>query len=360
MADFTSTILSVNPEMILIARYSRRLTQAELARKIGVSQARVSKLENGLISATNEDLNGLCGALDYPPRFFRRRWELEGPSIHEMYHRKRSRVAASLLNQVYAVATIQREQLNLLLQSTQTIDHDFQAFPVDEFDGDVERVARIVRAMWRLPLGPVENLTRAVERAGGVVVLSAFGTKRIDGMSTWRAQSPPIFWLNRELPPDRWRWTLAHELGHVLLHSEGDSRVEMESEADRFAAEFLLPRAEIKPHLVGLSLMRLAALKRRWKVSMQALIMRAYHLRMITERKRRDLFVALSREGYRIREPVELDPPAEIPSRIDELMRFHTRELGYSESDLTDMLSSNPHDLHQLRSVMRPMLRVVT
>ena len=350
---------TVNPEMILLGRYSRGITQAELAQRLNVSQARVSKMENGVMSPTEQDLEGLCVALDYPPTFFKRRWVMEGPGIHEMHHRKRKSVAASLLNQVYAKASIQREQVGLLLQSSDSIDHAFQAFDIQEFDGKVSRIARTVHAMWRLPLGPVHNVTKTIERAGGFVLITDFGTKQIDGISTWPSRLPPIFWLNKDLPPDRWRWTLVHELGHILMHSRSDVRDEMEAEADQFAAEFLIPAAEIKPHLVGLSLSKLAALKRQWKVSMQALIMQAYHLGVISDRQRRHMFMQLSRAGYRMREPAELDPPPELPARVNELIRFHQTELGYTEAAVQELLGVYERDLDDLVPGERPLLRMV-
>ena len=48
--------------------------------------------------------------------------------------------------------------------------------------------------------------------------------------------------MNSDMPGDRHRFNLAHELGHALMHRH--STGECESEANRFAAEFLMPKEE--------------------------------------------------------------------------------------------------------------------
>src|SRR5690606_12170407 len=79
--------------------------------------------------------------------------------------------------------------------------------------------ATMLRAAWRMPIGPVRNLLRWVESAGVIVVEEDFGTHRIDGMSQWAGDHAVII-LNTVLPTDRKRLTIAHELGHLVLHSQ--------------------------------------------------------------------------------------------------------------------------------------------
>jgi Zn-dependent peptidase ImmA (M78 family) len=104
------------------------------------------------------------------------------------------------------------------------------------------------------------------------------------------------------IPVDRKRWTLAHELGHLVLHSEfvtGD----VEAEADEFAAEFLMPGEMIRPALRKPKLGTLIDLKQEWGVSIAALIQRACSLQAITLTERTRLFKLLSAKGFRIVEP---------------------------------------------------------
>jgi len=148
---------------------------------------------------------------------------------------------------------------------------------------------------------------------------------------------PPVFFINAFSPMDRLRFTLCHELGHVIMHRSIDP--DMERQADEFAAEFLMPARDIKPYLVDISLAKLADLKRYWKVSMAALLKRATDLEVITPRKARSLWVELGKAGYRKREPVELDLPRESPSLLNEIIQAYTDDMEYSVSELALMLN---------------------
>ena len=113
---------------------------------------------------------------------------------------------------------------------------------------------------------------------------------------------------------------------------------DMEAEADAFAQEFLMPRQYIKHQLLNPTFSKLAGLKTYWKVSMQALIMRAASLGLISPRQKAYLFTQLSRAGYRLREPPERDPPTERPTAIVSLVAHHIRDLGYSASQMAASL----------------------
>jgi Zn-dependent peptidase ImmA (M78 family) len=183
-------------------------------------------------------------------------------------------------------------------------------------------------------------MTDVVENAGGIIVECDFDTHQIDGFTKWRGPTlPPLFFMNRSLPPDRWRWTLAHELGHAVMHTMQYPSEDMEHEADAFAQEFLLPRQYVRNEFVGLTFPKLAGLKTYWKVSIQALIARAHTIGAISPRQRTYMFMQWSRAGYRLREPAELDPPSEPPKTLSQLISDHLRRLGYSVQELARALN---------------------
>ena len=117
------------------------------------------------------------------------------------------------------------------------------------------------------------------------------------------------------------RLTLAHELGHLVMHEHPTE--DMEREADRFAAEFLMPEQDVALELYPMSLERAAALKTRWRVSMAALIRRARDLGKLTTWQYKNLFVQLGRLGYRTNEP---NPIAfEEPEFVNTIIRKRVR-----------------------------------
>jgi Zn-dependent peptidase ImmA (M78 family) len=200
-----------------------------------------------------------------------------------------------------------------------------------------EEIARLVREAWMLPKGPVPNMVELLESNGGIVIPCDFGTDLIDALSQRIEGLPILFFVNVAAPADRLRHTLAHELGHMVLHTVTvKSDEEMENEADAFAGAFLLPADEIRPQLRRFDLRQLANLKLHWKVSMAALAMRADQLKLITPYQSKMFWIEMSKLGYRKREPNE--PPKETPSLLRQMISFHTKKLGYSLSEMAKLL----------------------
>lgn len=329
---------AISPKMIVLGRQSRGLTQSQLAKKAGIPQARISKIESGLVDVSAEALARIAKALDYPEAFFTDDDELYGIDTSILYHRKRESLGAKILDKVHALINIRRKHIAKLLQGAelQPSKH-FPQFDLDEFEGRADQIAQAVRAAWVLPRGPIDNVTKAVEDAGGIIIRFDFETRLIDAISQWVPGFPPLFFVNKDVPGDRLRFSLAHELGHVVMHPKRLTP-DSESEADRFAANFLMPADQIRSHLLHVDIAKLAELKPYWKVAMSALLKRATDLGTITERHARTMWMRFNKAGYRLREPAELDIPVEEPRTLGKLLSFHRGALEYSVGDLARML----------------------
>ena len=339
------TTRELNPEMVRLARQSRGLTQTALASATGVSQSMIAKYEAGVKAVSSGHLAILSEALDYPARFFHQPVRRAG-SGSEIFHRKRARIPVGVLDRVYADATVRRMEIEALREALEGVFHfpPFPFYPIEEFEYDPEKIARTVRAAWDIPAGAVFNVTRTIEENGGVIVAHRFDN-RIDGFGCRTAGLPSVFHLNRDLPPDRWRWTLAHEIGHLVMHSEvSNPDKEAEEQAHRFAGEFLAPAHEIEPQLRSLRITSLGALKMEWKISMQALVMRARDLGAIDARQHKSLMVQLSKNGYRTREPVNLDPPVEQPTLLFDLVQYFEQSMEFSRAELLALLNIGETD----------------
>ena len=335
-----TAVTEFNPEMLVLARRSREMTQAHLAELSAVSPTTVSRYEAGTLSVTDDSLSRLATAVNYPVSFFCRKPTLVGAMGGAVFHRKQQSLPTKKLYRAHALAETRRLEITAMLNSLDINPSSLPEYPVELFEDDPEKIARSVRVAMNIPPGPIFNLTETLERSGCVVVAHDFGTYQIDGFSQ-RSKYPPCFLhLNSQLPPDRWRWTLAHELGHVVMHFEPMVPLkEVEDQANIFAAELLAPASEIGPQLDGLTFQKLGGLKREWKISMQALITRALHLGTISQGQRRSMYIRLSKAGYRTREPETLDPPVEKPSLMALLARRHLDELKYSRTELCELLA---------------------
>jgi Zn-dependent peptidase ImmA (M78 family)/transcriptional regulator with XRE-family HTH domain len=335
--------------MVALARESRGLSQSELAKLLSVSQGYISKVESDLLEPNPEMLERLAHALDYPETFFTLSDPVYGPGVTEFWHRKRQAATARQMRVIYAEINKRIIHIERLLRAVE-LPEAFHRFDLEEFAGPAE-IARAVRGQWHLPPGPVENLIGAVEDAGGVVVRCNFGTRLVDAVSRWVPGLPPLFFLNESLPADRERLTLAHEIGHIVMHRAPSPT--MEDEAFEFAGELLTPEKQIAPYLAGLTLPRLAALKPAWRVSMASLITRASRLDVIAPRQATYLWMQMGRAGYREREPAELDFPKEEPRVLRELFEIHRAELSYSIDDLASLLAIHPREIERIYPVQR-------
>ncbi len=343
----------VNPEMLVLAREQRGLTQAELAMQTGIVQATVSKYENGTLEVSDEHLERLAHVLKFPTAFFRQRDRVFGSMC--LHHRKRQTLSAKQLRQIHAKFNVILMQIKRLLQSAEIeCSRSFVPLPVEEFETP-DKVAKALRSAWRMPPGPVRNLTTVIEGAGGIVFTLPLDSEKFDALSLWAPEGPPVLFVNENFPGDRLRYNLAHELGHLIMHSVPTPN--QEEEADRFASEFLMPADDIRPHLAKLTLERLATLKSYWKVSMQALIKRAHTLGVISDRQLRTFFMRLSANGWRKKEPVDI--PLEQASVVQSLIKVHLQEHGYTVSELCDAIRVSEEDFRKdYLSQQEPQLRL--
>lgn len=193
------------------------------------------------------------------------------------------------------------------------------------------------------PDQPISHLVHTVEKSGVLVLALPMEFEKIDAFSA-RVGEPrrPVIAVCRITTGDRVRWTVTHELAHVVLHSERiQLRAEDHREADQFAAEFLLPEVAMRQELTApVTLSSVAVLKPKWGVSMQALVRRAFSLSIISERQYKHLFEEIGANGWRVREPKNLDIPVEKPRALRQIAEIaYGHPINYArlaaESQLT-------------------------
>jgi Zn-dependent peptidase ImmA (M78 family) len=165
------------------------------------------------------------------------------------------------------------------------------------------------------------------------VFVESLGHEKLSAVSMpGRDASAQIIVLNSDLPASAQRFALAHEIGHLIMHT-AQATPDMEREADRFASSLLMPADDIRRHLRRLQFRDLGALKAIWHVPLAALIYRAHDLGEITDRHYQTLNMSLNKlPGGRKREPGEF--PSECPSLMRKVVEHYQKELGYTIGDL--------------------------
>src|ERR1700681_2415098 len=306
-------------ERVRHARIYYGWTQERLADLIGKSQAAVHKIEKGDTIAP-DTLASIARETQFAPWFFER-GPLPDLPKGSLRFRKRAtatvrddeKIRAHVRQAIEVIGDLEQKLpggAHLPVVRVRPVTPDVEI--TDDF---IEALALASREWLGVgPTDPIPNLTRAVERAGVTVIGSSQEIQKHEGASYWPdfPSGRPIICLSRGRPGDKHRLSLAHELGHFLLHqlrdNEGDSQV-IEAQAFRFAGALLLPRdvvfTEIEPPVV---MRDLGLIKAKYGISIAALVRRCLDLGLITSSRRESLEKQISARGWRKDEPVLVRP----------------------------------------------------
>lgn len=303
---------AVNVNMVILARESRGINQTELASKMGFAGAFMSKLERCESPVSEDHLKAISNFTHYPISFFYQEGEIVPENVA---YRKRETVAQKILTVVNARVNIARLHVKQLTEALNVAMPVIPTIQVTEAMPPA-KIAQEVRKAWDIKSGVVDNLVEVVERNGIAVRVLDFGTERVDSRTVLTDNKYPLIILNKVLLGDRQRFSLAYQLGHLVMHTYKPVNwdVDVSHEANLFAAEFLLPEPEMREEFKnGITLALLAELKRKWRVSMISLLYRADDLGFLTDNQKRYLVQQFNDKKIRRREPVELDAPIEQP-----------------------------------------------
>lgn len=356
--------------LVRLARQYRGMDQQSLISAVGqgLSAPTLSRIENGAIDVPDPLKERIARAVNFPISFFNQAQTVYGSpmSVHLPMWRKRANVPANEVARIVAEANLRVFHLRSLLESADLETRlSLPTFDV-ETNGSPQQIANLLRRHWLLPEGPIDNLVRLVEDAGIVVCRSSMGGSQISGLTYRVPGLPPVVILNRDETGDRQRLTLAHELGHIVMHSQHTP--DMEREAWEFASEFLVPANELHRSIAGrnVDLRTLSSLKKEWKVSMASLLTACSRNGFVREATTRYLWIEFGRRNIRFREPPELDVPVEQTSVVQDLIQAYRQGLNYSQDDICFMFNMNPEDVATLYEEAfrdpkpaRPYLRVV-
>jgi Zn-dependent peptidase ImmA (M78 family)/DNA-binding XRE family transcriptional regulator len=350
-------VTTANLERVKMARESRGLNQSELNEITGLPITTINKIERQDLRLSAEALSLIAQHTRYPLSFF----EAPGqPAPDTLAWRRREKVPQKLISTIAARVNIMRlhvQQLTTELKIQAPLLPNLQLSesfrPAD--------AARYLREVWQLPDAPIANLTLTLETQGIPVAAFHFGTDRVDSRATITDDHYPLICVNSNQPGDRQRFSLAYQLGHLLLHiykpvlpTQDTSR-----EANQFAAELLMPetrfRAEVGSDAITLPL--LSNMKRSWGVSMIALLYRGCDLGYVTDDQKSNLLQQFNRMGLRRREPIELDVPAEEPRLIRSWLIALKKKHRLSMASLAARLHLSPEELDEVFGLREFMQR---
>jgi Zn-dependent peptidase ImmA (M78 family)/DNA-binding XRE family transcriptional regulator len=325
----------------MIARQKRRFTKIRLAEAAGLTSRSITAYECGEMAPTGERLTALANALKFPVTFFFAP-EIKFPEVDAVSFRALSSMTAAQRDSARAAGA-------LAIELSKWIEKDFtlpDSNLLDLPEYSPEAAASKVRMYWGLGERPIKNAVHLLE-ANGVRVFSLIEECReVDAFSVWEVTTPYIF-LNIMKSGERGRFDAMHELGHLILHRHGgpDGR-KAEQEADAFASAMLMPRSDVLAYAPTMpTLPTLINTKKRWNVSLSALVHRLHSINLISEWHYRTLCIQIAEKGYRLNEP---DSVPRETSQLLQKVFSSLKEDGISRADVASELFLRGEDLDSL------------
>lgn len=320
----------------IVNRFGNRLKSARLLNGISLqalanlldnklTKQSLHRYEKGAVVPDSETIGWLSEALHVRPDFFTREARVNFKSIE--YRKLKSMPA----KEEQKIVELTREYLERYIELENIIgianefkDHLKNEPPVSNYE-QVNKAAKVLRDKWNLGNGPIFNIVELLEdKHIKVVALNVDG--KFDGLQTRVNDTIPVVAYNADKisKPDRIRFTLLHELGHLLL--KFDTKLtpkQIETLCHQFAAAMLLPEstiiAELGKHRTRLSIPELGMIKKQYGISMHAIVMRARDCGIINEHYARQFFMMMASQGWKKDEPFDYNGE-ECSNRFDQLL----------------------------------------
>ncbi|MDA9391779.1 hypothetical protein CO683_40175 [Bradyrhizobium ottawaense] len=348
------------------ARLARGLYMNALGDMLGITGTAISRYEDDIDKPQYDRAVAIAKHLNFPLEFF---LQPEWPELPQIVHwRSRSaetKYARDMTEQRMVwmcelFSYLERDVNFPVLNLPDLKLPDFRALT----PALIEATAEAVRKHWKLRDLPIPDACLALENAGIPVVNLEITSEKQDGFCFHsEALGRPFVGINTlRISAARARYDVAHELGHIALHRlvtpqqlrDPLLNKQIEQQAHRFAGAFLFPREAFRFEVTRPTLDYFCALKKRWGLSIAAMIYRAFDLGMIDEQEKSVLYRNLTRRGWRgpLQEP--FDSPSEMPIERPRMIRRGMRvvvELGTSKAAIKAALNLPEKEIEQIAAL---------
>jgi len=309
-----------------LARKMSGLSMEDLIRKAEgiVTKQAISKYEKGIMKPSSDVIIRLALALGVKPEYFYRHSKIE---LSGMQFRKRSKLPVKIIESLKQ-RTIDFLERYIELENILGVHEKFSNPLTDlsiESLKNVEKASLRLRKKWEFGLAPITNLLELLEE-NGIKVFEVKDIKDFDGCTASIGNIHAIV-INKDLPPDRIRFTAAHELAHILCEFPKNSQKEKLCHA--FAGALLLPKVILERELMKkreqITLWELGEIKQSYGISIQAVVKRAHMLGIVSDFYYRNFQVMLKQKEWKKVEPVDYNGKEEA-IRFRQLLHYAVSE----------------------------------
>lgn len=351
-------------ERIQQARKASGLSLRALAEKAGVSAMAISKYERNESTPSSGVVLALAKALGLRSEYFFRHVEIQ---LENVKHRHHEHLPEKEELKVRADVTEQLERWVMLEKFLPAPwSKPFETPPelkpqISDMD-EIEEIAVSVRKHWNLGLNPIPDLIDTLETKGIKVFITKYDEhKNFNGLSA-TVNGSPVIVVGKHWTGDRQRFTLAHELGHLVLHGRLAPALKNNEEraCDRFAGAFLVPEDMVKQSLgerrTWLEPQELMMLKHEWGLSMQAWSYRAHNIGITSKDAHKQIWISYLQEWKKAKREPDPQVPQEETNLFDQLVYRTLAEEMISESKAAELLGMSLHEFHACRMLNCPDL----
>jgi Zn-dependent peptidase ImmA (M78 family) len=347
----------MNYKQFVFAREFRGYTQTEFSKSIdGLSQSNLSKFEKGFDVLSDKTIDKMIEKLEFPRNFFNKKIF---NTIEISHYRKKTTLTLKKVQKFELACQVIGGIIDDMSLTIDWIPFNFNTLNIEEGFSPIV-CAKNVRKKLKIDSDqPIKDIFNLFE-SNGIIIYEIETDEKIDGVSFITKKGFPVIVINKNFSNDRKRFTLAHELGHIIMHYSFPiptyRETELEKEANAFASEFLMPSNEIKNQLKNLKLSDLSFLKNYWLTSMRSIIYKSFELKCISKDKYTYFNIEFSRLGYNKIEPISV--------YIDEAKVFENayylfkNDLEYSLDDFKNYFNLPEEILNNIFSFKRSKLKV--
>lgn len=346
-------------ERIQQARKASGLSLRALAEKAGISAMAISKYENNQSVPSSGVILNIAKALGVRTEYFFRHATIELENIN---HREHEKLPEKEELKVRADVTDQLERwlmLEKFLPAPWSIPFELPPklpAQITDFD-EIEDAATDVRKHWNLGLNPVPDLVDMLETKGIKVFITKYdGHKNFNGLSA-TVNGAPVIVVGKHWTGDRQRFTLAHELGHLVLHGRLSASLDEEQACHRFAGAFIVPRemakAALGEHRTWLEPQELMLLKHEWGLSMQAWSYRAHNLGITSKEAHKKIWRSYLQKWKKAEREPDPQVPKEKTRLFAQLVYRALAEDMVSESKAAELMGVPLFEFHASRMLNR-------
>lgn len=347
------------PERLKLARQMYNdLSKASLADILDVSPSTITKWEDGTHKPQANILQAISDFFQIPVNWFLRPYTIKGNPL--FLNRAKKRVLLS--------ACVKSNAMLLNLAETHSIAKEWVGFPSIDLipsltreealslldpatcNGKIQKLTEDLRYKWGLGTAPILNLMKLVEKSGVIVTGFEMGCEEMDGTSAWINDHPYIFIATDKQNYYRSRFDLAHELGHIIMHknlTESDKKArfdEWEDQAHYFASCLLFPvQAFVAEVGYKVTLESLIMLKKRWGVSIAAMMVKSRQLKLISEEHSSRLWRSYRYRGFTKSEPLDGEKIPERPTVLRDTIKLLLDHGGFAKENLIDKFGLKKH-----------------